>query len=225
MPDDVELALAFGEIHATPPAGPWLSERELAVLATLVRAPRRDTWLAGRWLGKGLVEEHLGTGVDGGVALACIEILAADDGAPEVWLDGRRHAWSLSLSHRAGRVAAAFASRPVGVDLEHIEPRSAAFVRDYLTDGEQSWVMALGDDGVSLGANLIWSAKEAALKALRCGLRRDTRSVEVTVGDDRLVVYDSATGATLEGFWHIRDEHIVTVVTASLYKPEGIETG
>ena len=32
-------------------------------------------------------------------------------------------------------------------------------------------------------ANLIWSAKESGLKVLRTGLRRDTRSVEVVVGE------------------------------------------
>ena len=33
-------------------------------------------------------------------------------------------------------------------------------------------------------ANLIWSAKESALKVLRTGLRRDTRSVDVSLLPD-----------------------------------------
>ena len=38
-----------------------------------------------------------------------------------------------------------------------------------------------GPDGHDAAANLIWSAKESALKVLRTGLRADTRTVEVVL--------------------------------------------
>ena len=38
-----------------------------------------------------------------------------------------------------------------------------------------------GSDGWNAAANLLWSAKEAALKVLRVGLRADTRTVEVSI--------------------------------------------
>ena len=44
-----------------------------------------------------------------------------------------------------------------------------------------SWPQPAGPQR-DLAANLLWSAKESALKVLRTGLRRDTRSVEVTHG-------------------------------------------
>ena len=78
-----------------------------------------------------------------------IEILAAADGAPEAWLDGERAPVSVSLSHRGGRALAAVAAAPavVGCDLELVEPRSGAFVREWLAPAEQALVAAL--DGPS----------------------------------------------------------------------------
>src|SRR5581483_1022133 len=68
----------------------------------------------------------------------------------------------------------------VGCDLEVVEPRSAGFVHDFLTRGERDWVARHTDPDAA--ANLVWSAKESALKVLRTGLRRDTRSVEIAYG-------------------------------------------
>ena len=76
------------------------------------------------------------------------------------------------------------AARPlsVGCDLELVEPRSALFVRDYFTAAERERVAAAPAREHDELANLIWCAKESALKVLRTGLRRDTRSVEVELG-------------------------------------------
>ena len=70
----------------------------------------------------------------------------------------------------------------VGCDVEIVEPRSAGFVADFLTPAEQEYVASRPDEDRHAAANLIWSAKESALKVLRTGLRRDTLSVEVTIG-------------------------------------------
>jgi 4'-phosphopantetheinyl transferase len=72
------------------------------------------------------------------------------------------------------------AGRSLGCDLELVEPRTELFIRDYLTAREADGVLAEpAGPARDLSANLLWSAKESALKVLRTGLRRDTRSVEV----------------------------------------------
>jgi len=72
--------------------------------------------------------------------------------------------------------------RAIGCDLEIVEPRSDAFVEDFLTAAERSLVAGAPDeDARHLLANLVWCGKESALKVLRTGLRRDTRSVEVSL--------------------------------------------
>jgi 4'-phosphopantetheinyl transferase len=161
-----------------PPGDGWLGPRERAVLAGLRIPKRRDDWRLGRWTAKAAVAAHLGT------EPARIEILAAADGAPEAWLDGAPVPLSVSLSHRAGRAVAAVNAppHPVGCDLELLEPRSPAFVREWLAPREQALVaQRVGAERDTL-ANLLWSAREAAAKVRREGLRLDVRRAEVVLG-------------------------------------------
>jgi 4'-phosphopantetheinyl transferase len=61
-----------------------------------------------------------------------------------------------------------------------IEARSHAFVADYFTAKEQARVARAPAQDRNRLVTLLWSAKESALKALRAGLRLDTRSVSVS---------------------------------------------
>ena len=107
---------------------------------------------------------------------------SADEGRPA---DPQDRAF-FSMTDRADQ-AVCVVSEPglgLGVDLELVEPRSQAFVADYLTGAEQRFVGESPDRGEhGLRANLVWCGKESALKVLRTGLRRDTRSVEVSFPD------------------------------------------
>jgi hypothetical protein len=88
----------------------------------------------------------------------------------------------VSLTDRAGwAVCAGDDSADIGCDLVLVEPRSDRFVEDYFVPSEQDLVHDPPfDASPDLMANLIWSAKESGLRLLRTGLRRDTRSVQVT---------------------------------------------
>jgi 4'-phosphopantetheinyl transferase len=145
-----------------PDGDAWLGAAERIVAAGL-RGKRLEDWRLGRWTAKAAVGAWLG------VETGRVEILAAPDGAPEAWLDGRRAPLSVSLSHRAGRALAAVAPAPatIGCDLELVEPRSDAFIREWLTAD---------------AANLLWTAKEAAAKVRREGLRLDVRRAAVELG-------------------------------------------
>lgn len=115
--------------------------------------------------------------------LVRIEVANRPSGAPYVLLDGAEVDFDISVSDRAGWavcLVGANLSR-VGIDLEIVEDRTSGFVADFLTPPEQEWVRTHPD--FHAAANLLWSAKESALKVLRTGLRRDTRSVEVAVLD------------------------------------------
>ena len=90
-----------------------------------------------------------------------------------------------------------------------------------LTPAEQDWVRGPAAEDPRLGhdaaANLVWSAKESALKVLRVGLRADTRSVEITVRSDLLVdgwaPFTAAldTGPVLHGWWRRDGVYLLTV--------------
>jgi 4'-phosphopantetheinyl transferase len=190
----------------------WLGERERAVLAGLRFERRRDDWLLGRWTAKCAVAAHAG------VAPNRVEVLAAPDGVPEAWVDGERAALSLSLSHRAGRALTAIADprQRIGCDLELVEPRSGAFVREWLAPAERELVRVGADP--PLTANLVWTAKEAAAKVQREGLRLDVRNAAATIGDGggewKPLTIAWPDGAPTCGWWRAEPGWVMTVAAA-----------
>lgn len=204
-----------------PPVGDWLSPAERGRAESLRYTKRRIDFLLGRWALKLAVARVSGWPEDP-ATLARIEGRNAPDGAPELYVDGRPDPRGVSLTDRAGCAVCLVAARPhaVGCDLELVEPRSEAFVRDYLTGPESQWVTGAGATR-EVAANLTWSAKESALKVLRTGLRRDTRSVEVTVAQpmppeltwSRFQV-TTAEDARFEGWWRRSGAFLLTACWA-----------
>lgn len=151
-----------------------------------------------------------------------IEIVAAPNGAPAVFISGVKADIAISISHREATGACAVAEKgAVGCDLELIEERSDAFIRDYFTV-EEKLALSYAEDQPRLTA-VIWSAKESALKALGEGLRMDTRSVEVTQvvdggGGWGPLRVKCDTGELFEGWWRQENGMVRTVVS----RPRGV---
>jgi len=166
-----------------PDALDWLHPRERGRAGRMRFRKRRNDYLLGRFTAKQAVTRALGRAATPG-ALAAIEVRNAPDGAPELYCDGHAAELAISMTDRADQAVCLLGPRTaaLGCDLELVEPRSEGFLRDYLTDLERRQVEAAGPCGRDLAANLLWCAKESALKVLRTGLRRDTRSVEVRLG-------------------------------------------
>jgi 4'-phosphopantetheinyl transferase len=173
-----QLGWLTRELGDVPRHDRWLSEQELEVLSALRVPKRRADWRLGRWAGKAAVAAWRG------VALESVVIAAAEDGAPEALIDGRPADLAFSLSHRRGRALATVAdgTRTLGCDLEAVEPRSEAFLREWLRPAERELVSAQNSEARDLAANLIWTAKEAASKARREGLRLNLRRATVEAG-------------------------------------------
>lgn len=208
--------LARGE-DQLPAGADWLSAAERGRASALRYTKRRTDFLLGRWTLKLAVAKALGWPDDPAV-LARIEGRNAPTGAPLLYIDGLPADRGVSLTDRAGCAVCLVAAQPVaiGCDVEIVEPRSDAFVRDYLTRAEQRLVGAAGP-ARDMAANLIWSAKESALKVLRTGLRRDTRSVEVEIAElsppectwSALHVR-TAEGEVFPGWWRRSGSFLVT---------------
>jgi len=177
----IEPGVYWLVLAAKPPeALSFLSSEEYRVLSTKRFAKRRAEWLNGRWAAKRLLHASHPELVN--APLDKIEINNSPEGVPYVMLNGRMLECSLSISHREQAAFCAVTFQPffrVGADIERIESRSAAFVTDYFTASEAELICASASETHFL-ATLIWSAKEAMLKALGKGLRLDTRQVEVT---------------------------------------------
>jgi len=172
------------QTEADLPAGnDWLNATESLRLQGMRFAKRRADWRLGRWTAKRALAVHLHLSDR---SLTEIEVRPAPSGAPEVLFANQPADVAISLSHRAGVAVCAIATggTTLGCDLEAVEPRSAAFTADYFTAQEQALVARACDaDRAGLLA-LLWSGKESALKALRAGLRLDTRCVTVDLVDD-----------------------------------------
>jgi len=206
-----------------PAIDDWLSPKEQALRNAMPLAKRRTDWRLGRWTAKNAVALYflyLQVPTDSQV-LAGIEIRSASTGAPEAYFGDQPAAATISLSHRAG-IAACAVTMPgveLGCDLEMVEPRCDAFVSDYFTTAEQSFIAQAAVADRPLLLAMFWSAKESALKALHEGLRLDTRSVIVNPGD---VAFDSRGWSAMQvhyddrrtflGWWQHRDGLVRTVV-------------
>ena len=163
----------------------WLSASETVRLNGMRFAKRRADWRLGRWTAKRAVAGYLNL-PDQPQTLPAIEIRAAPSGAPAAFVSNQPASIAISLSHRSGTAVCAVAPAGValGCDLELIEPRSDVFVGDYFTAEEQALVARASGASARLRlVTLIWSGKESTLKALRVGLRLDTRSVGVALAD------------------------------------------
>ncbi len=221
-----------GHEDALPDGLDWLSAREQARLEGVRFTKRRTEYLLRRWVGKRAVAARLGLATDR-TSLAGIEVLNRVTGAPYVSIGGAPASLEISLSDRAGCavavLGAAGSGSALGVDLEVVESRSQGFVTDFLTRAEQEWVTGEAAEDERLGrdaaANLVWSAKESALKVLRLGLRADTRWVEVAVApharDDGWARLTATWrgGTVLPGWWRRDGVFLLTVVAAGDLEP------
>jgi len=208
----------------------WLTPPEAERLQRFAYTKRREEARLGRWTAKHTLAAALGLAPEMST-LRELVIRNASDGAPEVFIDDEIAPLHISMTDRAdwavcAVIAADRSGGAIGCDLELVEPRSPVFVSDWFTEPERESI-ALEPDRHDLLANLIWSAKESALKVLRTGLRRDTRSVEVTIsngdvhrGDDlsgewlplRVV---AAEGDSFPGWWLRAGDFVLTYVSVA----------
>jgi len=203
----------------------WLSPREAAWIACMRFPKRRSEFRLGRWTAKKALALYLGRDSSAG-ALASIEIDRAPDGAPAPLVDGRPADAYVTMTDRADQ-AVCLVGPPgtaLGCDLELVEPRSDAFVADFLTAAEQRLVAAAGDER-DLVANLVWCGKESALKVLRTGLRRDTRSVEVSLPGGPEVdswapmSVRAVEGTIFPGWWQRFGAFVLTLAATRPFAP------
>jgi 4'-phosphopantetheinyl transferase len=221
------ITLLGASADEVPEGGAWLVPAERAVLARLNQPRRRDDWRLGRWAAKNAVATVLD------LSAPEVEIRAAEDGAPEALRDGRLLPVAISISHRAGVAVSAVAAppRPVGCDLELVEPRAGAFAGEWFGPRERALLAAAPPGDHDLLVTVLWSAKESALKVGRCGLRGDPRSVEVSLGAGDtagwcpFAVRDRERGVDLGGWWRRLDGLVLTVAAPHLPWPPALVRG
>jgi 4'-phosphopantetheinyl transferase len=224
-------------VEQLPAGDGWLSHAERARAASMRYTKRRSEFLVSRYAAKHAIAGAAGRATDGPEALAHVEVRHRPTGAPSAFVAGAAVGLSMSLTDRADWavcVVSREADVAIGCDLELVEPRTPMFVRDYLTATERAAVTTADDP--HLVANLLWSAKESALKVLQTGLRRDTRSVEVAFGGDAEAGWwpfsaHPVEGGTFAGWWQRWGTFVLTVAAEqpldpprALEEPHGLES-
>jgi 4'-phosphopantetheinyl transferase len=197
-----------------------------------LRVPkRRADWRLGRFAAKEALCALRASrpGGDRGLEdLTLAEVWPEAGGAPQAYWEGRRLPWTLSLSHSEGRALVAVdpGGSPVGCDIEGVEPRSPAFLREWFTNAEQRAVSA--SETPDLLCTLYWSAKESFLKAVGEGLRRPLHGVRVELPGTSLEpagawralrVGEREGERRFPGFWRRDGESVLTVVAAAAEGP------
>lgn len=205
-------------LQDVPTSGDWLHPSEKLVADGYRFPKKRNDWLLGRWTAKNAVKAFLQEAFPQ-LKYSQIEIRAAEDGAPEVFCDDKKLPVFISLSHSQG-IGLCTITHPgieLGCDLEKVETRSEYFVNDYFTENELA--LFHKSDKPDLTANLIWSAKESALKAIRAGLRVDPRLVEVSFEKEGrtdhwqpLKVLAKNSGQSFFGHWRVVNGIVYTVI-------------
>ncbi len=176
----------------------WLSPEEQACIASFGAESRRREFLAGRAAARQLLAPRLDTTPDR------VPLRRADDDAVDVVGAD----WRVSIAHSGGRALAGCARHPVGVDLEHIEPRDPS-IADFLFAPEDRGLIDELPFEADTALILCWTLKEATLKARRTGFRTSPKDLTLTVhptdgvaavnvaGGDQWAVYF----AMMDGYW------------------------
>jgi phosphopantetheine--protein transferase-like protein len=158
-------------------AGLVLSRRERASWDALAAATpkRRVEWLLGRVAAKEAVRRLVERRTGARLLSADIEILPDGVGRPQVsgaWQARLSVEPAVSLSHSDGVVVAIAAGDRrtlVGVDVEHLSIDADAVAAAAFTPEEREWLATLDDARRREWVVRLWSAKEAAGKALGRG--------------------------------------------------------
>lgn len=202
-----------------PDSVDWLSEKELALLSAMRFAKRRNDWKLGRWTAKRACSIHR---PDRTSSMSEMDVIAAEDGGPDIHVAGKPAPISISISHSHGRGFCAVAPEniAVGCDVEWMEHESPRFFDDYFRPEETRSCREAPESIRSVAGYLVWSAKESCLKVLREGLRRDTRSVRIDV-DFKAAAdsWNAWTGHCMEtsrifhGWWRYEDGFVYTLAS------------
>ncbi|MBW2602904.1 MAG: polyketide synthase dehydratase domain-containing protein [Deltaproteobacteria bacterium] len=184
-PMDMDFSGADGQVLRTVVAYIVLSRRERDVWATLSGPEKRRTeWLLARVAGKEAVRALLKQRSNTDVWPADIDIQADEHGKPMVsgqWMGQTGWAPSISLTHSRG-MAAAFAAYGgknlgIGIDIEHLGPKSEGFEKLAFSPEENKLIAAQGISGSPEWTLRAWCAKEAVAKALGRGLSGGPRDL------------------------------------------------
>lgn len=200
----------------------WLHPSELKIYSAFRYVKRRNDWILGRWTAKNLVRDSCFRDRK----LSELAVLPGQNRAPFVYLNEEPQSCIVSISHSHGHslCVSTDSTLQLGCDLEKVVQRSRAFMKDYFSLKEHQ-LFSSGSHNLEeqLYYTLLWSSKEALMKATRKGLSMHPLKIEVfdivhlNEGWKTLKLRDLTTEMVYFGFWQVRDMMIYTIVGDSVF--------
>lgn len=96
-----------------------------------------------------------------------------------------------NISHSGNYVVVAISDRPIGIDLEMIDDFSAILAKKLFNDDELKYISEIGIKNKKSAMQQhffeIWTAKEAYLKYLGCGISGGINSLSFSLSNGKLV--------------------------------------
>ncbi len=131
---------------------------------------RKNQFVIGRLVARALLSDLMNVKPD------AVPLTIAPDGG----LDVGRAPYCVSIAHTGAIAVAAAGPGPVGIDIEQVRERREGLLERILSAEEQVMVGNLPLDA-SRRVLISWTAKEAALKAFRTGLRRSMKDLTLEI--------------------------------------------
>lgn len=170
LPSDVRIRWLTYEPESAAAYRAVLSRQEVQRLAAITHPGRQQSFVLGRAAVRSLLGERLG------LAPRQVRLRRAEDGSviPE---DAR---WRVSIAHSGPHAVGVVGQRALGIDLERIRTRREGLEKRILHVEEWAGFEALPLDHARR-VILIWTLKEAALKAIRMGFRHAASAVRLEI--------------------------------------------
>ncbi len=158
------------EISKVPPAEDFLTKRELETYKTFKIEKRKKEWLGGRYALKTLACDFFNFDIK------YMEVNNLPSGQPVLLVPGGTKL-PVSITHSGPYAAAAIAltGQAIGIDIEVIEQRSSAWVKQCFDKKEISSKSAPF-------LTELWAKKEAVLKFLGVGLKLSCTDINFVFG-------------------------------------------
>jgi 4'-phosphopantetheinyl transferase len=176
--DEAPASIFFASIEAvrrTLGINESLDMVELACGATYTRQADRERYFAARML----LRHALSKAVDGRIAPSDWRYREGAHGKP--MMAGGLPALQFNVSHSEDCVAVAVSrNQPIGIDIEAMQPESGpGIIQDVLSEGERNRLANVPPSQQWFHFIRMWTAKEAAAKALGLGLSLDFSTIDV----------------------------------------------
>jgi 4'-phosphopantetheinyl transferase len=165
------------DAEGSPPASRWITDQEHVDSQAYFFRRDRHRSMRSRAVLRQLLGSYLG------LDPSHVALTRGVHGKPMVMAEGRGQPLFFNLAHSQGLMLVAIApDHPVGIDLEAVKPDRdlSAIARRFFTSRECAHWMAVSAPERSRAFMVLWTRKEAALKAAGLGLAGGLEQLEVS---------------------------------------------